>query len=295
MLVKKKYAEALAGNPHLSAVHTFEVGLSEVLPELRRQRFDRIVDLHGNLRSSILRLALQCPSRTFPKLNARKYLYTRFGLNTLPPIHIVERYMQAAAPLGVRYDGQGMDFFIPPDQALPAHALPPSPYVAVALGAAHATKRMPMPLLESVVALLPCPVALLGGPAERADGQRLAAFFPDKAVNFCGDLSLGGSASVLQKAAVVLTPDTGMMHIAAALRRPIVSVWGNTVPNFGMTPLYPADSGLEAALCEVSGLKCRPCSKIGYTACPKGHFDCMMRQDPGVIAEAVVLRIGAWG
>lgn len=286
-LVKRNYAEALSGNPYLSAIHTFDRKLSEVLPELRRQGFGHVVDLHGNLRSSLLRMALGRPASVFPKLNMRKYLYTRFGVNTLPAVHIVERYMQAAAPLGARYDGQGLDFFIPPEQELPAHTLPPSPYVAVALGAAHATKRMPLPLLRSVIALLPCPVVLLGGPAEGADGERLAAFFPGKAFNYCGALRLGGSASVLRQAAAVLTPDTGLMHIAAALRRPIVSVWGNTVPAFGMTPLYPDGFSPRAVVCEVAGLRCRPCSKIGHPACPKGHFDCMGRQDPAAIARAL--------
>ncbi|RTQ44044.1 glycosyl transferase, partial [Hymenobacter gummosus] len=63
---------------------------------------------------------------------------------------------------------------------------------------------------------------------------------------------------------------TGQMHIAAAFRKEIISVWGNTVPEFGMYPFRTEFRALE-----VEGLGCRPCSKIGYEKCPQGHFRCM--------------------
>jgi ADP-heptose:LPS heptosyltransferase len=91
---------------------------------------------------------------------------------------------------------------------------------------------------------------------------------------------------VVEKAAVVLTHDTGLMHIAAAFKRPIVSVWGNTVPQFGMTPYY-GDVKVPNKLFEVSGLSCRPCSKIGFETCPKKHFRCMTQQDEAAIARAI--------
>jgi ADP-heptose:LPS heptosyltransferase len=67
-----------------------------------------------------------------------------------------------------------------------------------------------------------------------------------------------------------------MMHIAAAFKKKIYSVWGNTIPAFGMTP-YLADDKLK--IIEVENLSCRPCTKIGFEKCPKGHFDCMQKID----------------
>ena len=68
------------------------------------------------------------------------------------------------------------------------------------------------------------------------------------------------------------------MHIAAAFKKPIISVWGNTVPEFGMWPYYGKEV-IPNNISQVHNLSCRPCSKIGYNACPKGHFKCMELQD----------------
>ena len=67
-----------------------------------------------------------------------------------------------------------------------------------------------------------------------------------------------------------------MMHIAAAFKKKIYSVWGNTIPQFGM---YPYMAASNSKIIEVKGLGCRPCSKIGYDKCPKGHFKCMQEID----------------
>jgi ADP-heptose:LPS heptosyltransferase len=76
------------------------------------------------------------------------------------------------------------------------------------------------------------------------------------------------------------------MHVAAAFNKPIVSVWGNTVPEFGMYPYLNGKTPDYRA--EVKGLKCRPCSKIGYKECPLKHFKCMNDQDVGKILDFVM-------
>jgi ADP-heptose:LPS heptosyltransferase len=74
------------------------------------------------------------------------------------------------------------------------------------------------------------------------------------------------------------------MHIAAAFGKDIVSVWGNTIPEFGMTPYLPTAG---SQIMEVKEVSCRPCSKIGHDKCPKGHFKCMNMIDVLAVAEAV--------
>ena len=91
-------------------------------------------------------------------------------------------------------------------------------------------------------------------------------------------LNLNQSASAVKQARKVITHDTGLMHIAAAFDKKIISVWGNTIPEFGMTAYTN-----EVENFEVEGLSCRPCSKIGHQKCPKGHFDCMQKQDSKAI------------
>ena len=278
---KAAYASLLAANPYLDGVHLLRGSLSELVRELRAERFDFVVDLHNNLRTRLIQLQLPgVPGRAFDKLNWLKYLLVRFKINRLPPVHIVDRYRVAAAPLGIRDDGEGLDYFIPAGEEvvvetdLPA-GFRPWEYVAVAIGAQHATKRLPVEkLIELMQRLAPRPVVLLGGPEDESTGHIIHLAATSLIYNACGQLSLHQSASVLRQAQFVVSHDTGLMHIAAAFRKEVFSVWGNTVPQFGM---YPYRTPFEVL--EVPGLPCRPCSKIGFGQCPQGHFKCMREQD----------------
>ena len=69
---------------------------------------------------------------------------------------------------------------------------------------------------------------------------------------------------------VILTNDTGLMHLAASRRRPLVAVFGPTVRQLGFFPTGPASTVVEHP-----GLSCRPCTAIGRATCPRGHFRCM--------------------
>ena len=99
-----------------------------------------------------------------------------------------------------------------------------------------------------------------------------------KIYNACGKFTLNESADIVRHAKFIITHDTGLMHIAAALKKPIISIWGNTIPEFGMTPYY-GNKAVQQKVFEVPHLSCRPCSKIGYNKCPKRHFKCMEQQD----------------
>jgi len=118
---------------------------------------------------------------------------------------------------------------------------------------------------------------LLGGKAEIEETNELLAqskFAHLNLINAVGVLNLHESAEVLRLSEKVIAHDTGLMHIAAAFKKPIVCIWGNTVPELGMYPYLTQHINLE-----VKGLSCRPCSKIGFKTCPKGHFKCMMLQN----------------
>ncbi len=280
-LTKESFRSVVEYNPHIAQVHTIRQKASEALPALRAEKFDFVVDLHRNLRSLQVKLALGVPSNSYDKLNWEKWLLVNLRINRLPALHIVDRYMAAAAPLGVVNDGLGLDFYIHREEESHAlrflqQSLPgfPTPFIAFATGAAHATKRLPEDRIVELCRLVEHPVILLGGPDEQAQGERVVAAAGAHVVNACGKLKLNQSAAVVKHAAKVISHDTGLMHIAAALGKDIVSVWGNTIPEFGMTPCYP--NGIQRNISiEVKGLTCRPCSKIGHAACPKGHFRCM--------------------
>ena len=277
---KPAYRSLFEASPYVDKLHLLSGSLAELARELRAERFDFVVDLHNNLRTRLIRLQLPgVLSRSFDKLNWQKWLLVRFKINQLPPVHIVDRYRAAAAPLGIRDDGGGLDYFIPVSQEVEVSAeLPsgfrPGQYVAVAIGAQHATKRLPVEkLIELVARLAPRPVVLLGGPEDESTGHVIELAANTLIFNGCGQFSLHQSASLVRQAQFVVSHDTGLMHIAAAFTKEIFSVWGNTVPQFGM---YPYRTSFQAL--EVLGLPCRPCSKIGFAECPQGHFRCMRDQ-----------------
>lgn len=294
-LTKASFRNVLAANPHIDQIHIIQKDLTEILPRLRAERFDGIIDLHHNLRSWRVRWGLWAtPGRAFRKLNFEKWLMVRFKINRLPEIHIVDRYLNAAAHLGVVNDGEGLDYFIPPADELDTGAFirsngrelagnpdlkpPEIPYTAFVIGAAHVTKRLPPEKIITFCRQIEGPIILLGGPEDAETGKMVALQAGAGVIQACGRCNLNQSASLVRQARRVITHDTGLMHIAAAFRKEIVSVWGNTIPEFGMYPYYPEGLDKNTSL-EVKGLPCRPCSKIGYAACPRGHFRCMQEQE----------------
>ena len=281
-LTKKSYEPVLSANPYIHQLHFLDANIQETIDRMLVEDFDMVIDLHHNLRSLRIKNALKCKSRSFPKLNLQKWLFTNLKINLLPPIHIVDRYMKTVQELGVKNDGRGLDYFIPGNAHIQQSDIPAAHqlgYIGLVIGAAHATKRMPLSKLTELVASIDHPIILLGGKEDQAQGEILAALDPIKIYNACGKFNLNESAGLVEQAKLIISHDTGLMHIAAAFHKPIISVWGNTVPAFGMYPYY-GEKNLPARqqpfeIVEIQGLRCRPCSKIGYDACPKRHFKCM--------------------
>ena len=284
-LVKQQFQSILKANPYIDRVLAFEKEPTEILSLLKEEHYDFIVDLHKNIRTRRLRAILKRPSAHFPKKNIEKWLLVNFKVNKLPEEHVVDRYFESVKKLGVTNDGGGLDYFIPEKDkvSLESFGLEANGFVALGVGAAHHTKALPQHKLEALLEKLKYPVALLGGPKEAPIGEELAK---KGGVNFCGKVNINQTASIIKQAAVVISPDTGIMHIAAAFRKSAISIWGNTVPSFGMYPYYGhlAKAHYQA---EVEGLSCRPCSKIGHGKCPKGHFKCMEEQDMDGIVKQV--------
>jgi ADP-heptose:LPS heptosyltransferase len=288
-LTKHSFQVIVESNPYIDKVHYLQHDLDEVIRKLEQEDFDYIIDLHHNLRTLTIKRALKKKSFSFHKLNLRKWLLTAFKVNTLPDTHIVQRYLQTVSHFGVKDDGAGLDYFIPEKNLISEKDIPASHhagFIGVVIGAAHATKKLPVAKLREVCKQIDHPIILLGGKEDAGNGDLIATVDPGKIYNACGKFSLNESADLVRRSRLIITHDTGLMHIAAAFKKPILSVWGNTVPHFGMQPYY-GRTQTELQLhdsYEVKPLYCRPCSKIGYRKCPLGHFKCMNNQDlPGLI------------
>jgi ADP-heptose:LPS heptosyltransferase len=274
-LTKKRNFDLLQANPYIDRIHLLEDSLPDVLRKLKDEKFDFIIDLHNNLRSLRVKLGLKVRCHTFNKLNIRKLLYTRFKLNYMPEGHIVDRNLETLKSFRIVDDGIGLDHFIPPEDEFPLGNLPEqfrNGYVALVLAGTYATKRMPAGKYQRLISETQLPFLLLGGKSERPLADRILEWKTGNVFDFTGKLRINQSASLVKNARLVIANDTGLMHIAAAFHKKILSVWGNTSPELGMFPYLPGEG---SEILEVKGLSCRPCSKLGYHECPNKHFRCM--------------------
>lgn len=272
---KENHACIVANNPYVDKVHLLGENINDLILELEKENFDYIIDLHQNFRTNRIRRRLRIESFSFNKLNWRKMLLVLFKVNKLPKQHIVERYMETVQVFDVKNDNKGLDFFIREGDEFTMKDLPPQfqkGYVAIAIAGTYFTKKFPVQKISKICQNIPFPVILLGGKDEFDEGEKILSESKGNVLNYAGKISLAQSASLVQRANVVLSNDTGLMHIAAAFKKKILSFWGNTVPEFGMYPYLPHSA---SQLLEVEDLKCRPCSKLGYQKCPKKHFNCM--------------------
>lgn len=294
-LTKSAYATLLVNDPYIDKLHYLRDDLDEVIEELAKEKFDYVIDLHNNLRTLRVKRALKVTAYSFPKLNAKKWLLTNLKINMMPDKSIVERYLETVKPLQVHNDGKGLHYYLPDDKKLTNNDIPMSHwggYVGCVIGGSYNTKKLPIEQWRKFCSLVPYPVVLLGGPEDQYDGSEIAADDSVKIYNSCGKFNLNESAELVKIARVIVSNDTGLMHVAAAFQKPIISLWGNTSPEMGMFPYYGYNNLKEriapqSFIVENKQLGCHPCSKIGYNKCPRGHFKCMKELDMNVVSEQV--------
>ncbi len=285
-LTKEQFVPMLRANPYIDRIYVYE-GPVKTGRKLRKEEFHYVVDLHNNQRSAWIKSRLAAIPFSFKKLNFKKWLFVNFKKNVMPDLHIVDRYIETLRLFDVSNDGKGLDYFIPPEDEVSISELPQpfhNGYILFAIGGLHSTKRLPAAKICEICSELNLPVILAGDGHDALTGETAAANCGKLVLNACGKYSINQSASLIRQADVVISHDSGLMHIAAAFKKKIISIWGNTVPGFGM---YPYEPHPKSAIFEVGGLKCRPCSKLGFRKCPKKHFRCMNDQNTGEIARYV--------
>ena len=287
-LTKRKYQPILRPNPYIDRLITIDKSVSEVADQLKATNYDLIIDLHNNLRSRHVKMLLSAPSHTFKKLSFKKWLYATFKWNLLPEVHVVDRYMDTVKSLNVTNDDQGLDFFITAEDALDKSTLPATHqqgFIGFVIGGQHQGKLYPTDMVAQACRLLDKPVILLGGPEDRERAELITEAAGGKVYNACGKYSLNQSASLVRDAECVITNDTGLMHIAAALKKRVISIWGATVPEFGMYPYLP---GPGSKILEPAKECDRPYSKLGNKVFYKPAYHCWKGLEPEVVAAAAL-------
>ena len=285
----------MESNPYVDKIHLLQDDWGKMIAQLKEENFDYIIDLHNNLRTLRVKKDLKVPSFSFNKLNIQKLIFVKLKWNVMPKnLHIIDRYMETVQSFGVQNDGKGMDYFIPKDQEINEKDIPASHhlgYIAIVIGASYFTKKLPVYKLQELCRAIDHPIILLGAKEESAEGELIASVDPIKVYNACGKFSLHESADLVRKSKLVIAHDTGLMHIAAALKKPVIAIWGSTTPSFGMVPYYGENylAGHAQPYDDVQVYKlwCRPCTKFGRKKCPQGHFKCMKK----ISIEEVVRKV----
>jgi ADP-heptose:LPS heptosyltransferase len=259
VVTKKNFAPIFAANPYVDKMHYLEDDLASTISELKNEDFDYVIDLHHNVRTLKVKRALHKKAFSFNKLNIEKWIYVNTKLNVMPKVHIVDRYMKTVEEFGVRNDGAGLDYFIPEHEHVKEEDIPTSHlagYIALVVGGAHGTKKYPLEKLRRLCTEIHHPIIILGGKEDQVVGDELSNIDSYKIYNACGKFSLNESADLVRRSKLIITNDTGLMHVAAAFKKPIISLWGNTVPDFGMYPYY-GNTSIANQVFEVHKLWCR--------------------------------------
>lgn len=294
VLTKQVYAPLISHNPNVSRVlgMTSEGSLTGIAAELRTNRYTHLLDLHDSVRTRLLRTLVPGRWGRYPKHRVARavLIHTKRNLyrDSRP---VAERYFEAARDLEVQPDGKAPDFFLAAEAEQEAghwlgaaNPIPDRPLVALAPGAAHATKRWPLEHWRALVQRLAAEgfnLAVVGGTDDAPLGTLLADAAPGRVVNAAGLFGLQGTGAMLRHTVALVSGDTGVMHMATAVGTPVVALFGPTVRPFGFFPYTPRAQVIEL------GLSCRPCSSKGGPRCPLGHHRCLVDITPATVFEAV--------
>lgn len=276
-LTKPQYVSLLESNTYINRIFS----LNDKVDFLQKNKYDYVVDLQNNLRSWQIRSKIQTKSFVFNKKSLRRYLLIYFGIDLLKN-HVVDRYFATVASLNVVNDNQGLDFNV--SSSVKPEFNTSQSYIAWCIGGTHNPKKLSAKQITQVVSKLKIPVVLLGGNNDLDIAKEIINNGECKSVyNFCGKLSVQESSYLIKESKMLLTNDTGMMHIASALKMPIISFWGCTKPSLGFTPYMTDPSSIKI----ISKRSAKPCSKHGKH-CKYGKNGCIKEIDPQLIYDSVL-------
>ncbi len=315
-LVRSDFEEVLRFNPNVSRIISFDkeggfTYLRKIRRQIHRSRYDVVLDIHRNLRSRFIcsGMGLWLFRRTkiykVRKQQFIRFLLVKFKINLYRKIYgriirVWEKYIRAARPIGIEPDKGQPDLFLPAEAEETAERFlnflsGKQKFAAIAPGAKHFTKRWPANYYAELIRALfdkwKMPSVLVGGKEDVPVSDDIIALLPEgMAISAMGQFSILETAAIMKNAAIVITNDSGLMHAASAYDGSLIAVFGSTVEELGFFPNSP-----QAEVIENQGLYCRPCSHIGRSACPEGHFRCMKEIAPREIVQRVGMLIKSGG
>lgn len=295
-VIKVEYSDLLKNNPNINNLIKFDTnkgmrGLKDLKQSLLEKKYDIVFDLHNNMRSNYLRLGLQSKYKYRIKKNKlAQFLFVKFKINRYPEITpIAERYLNVGIPAGIKDDEKGLEFFFDKNSEESINTIlehyeikQNDVFYTIAPGAGFYTKRWSIEnfkiFVKNILENHNSKIVVLGNTEDKHQGEVLAEY--DNVIDLTGKLTLMQSAILLSKSKVLVSNDTGLMHMATAVKVPVLGIFGSTVKEFGFFPYRS-----KARIVEIRDLKCRPCSHIGRNNCPKVHFKCMNDISSDMVVE----------
>ncbi|MXW03791.1 MAG: lipopolysaccharide heptosyltransferase II [Gemmatimonadetes bacterium] len=305
-LTRSEYVSLARALPGVAAVQRFDpgTGLLSLVSRLRERRYDLAIDLHGNLRSRLVAMTgiagrvLRYDKRRFARM-----AIVRRRRRSRPVPHTIDRYLevldrfQASAAPGLEGAQNTAERRLPQLKVDDAAAAiveerladagigPDVRILGVAPGASHGPKRWPPERFAGVADHMAesrdMKILLLGSEADRPVTGEVADAMERPAVDWTGATDLALLPAAVRRCALMVSNDSGPMHVATAVGTPVIGVFGATHPRLGFAPVGPADAAVTL------DLPCSPCSLHGNRACRFRTHACMEELDPRrVVAEA---------
>ncbi|MCU0643900.1 MAG: lipopolysaccharide heptosyltransferase II [bacterium] len=299
-VIKKQFAQVLADHPQIDKFYLFDKhiathSLRAIKKEIRQQQYDLIVDLHKNIRSYFLTIGSRAKAILhYNKGIVRRFCYVKFRLKLfkkIVPTHL--KYINSLQPYEIEDDHQGLEFYLDTkvtDQIRRRYGYfcrdNNQSIIGIVPGAHHPTKRWTSEGFSAVINHLVdkgnCKIILFGNQDDRKIVASLAIHSSQNILNTAGELSLRETGALMSFCHAVVTNDSGLLHLATALKKKVIAIFGSTTEELGFFPYLT-----EHIIVQNNSLTCRPCSHIGRKKCPKKHFKCMKDISAGQVVGAL--------
>jgi len=293
-ITNKEYEDLIKYNPNLNDYLLYEKYNLQKIENIRQylSEFnpDLIIDLQNSKRSkelikNLTKNTFKFDKRTFYKL---LLVYTKINKKTKYEL-IPDLYCKTLKLSNFQIDNLGLEIWLKNNEnyenIINRKYYRKNKYkITVAPGATFKTKQIPedilIKILKNLSKNLEIEYFLIGGNKEKDISKKIEQEIDS--INYTGNLSILETAEIIDQSDLLITNDTGIMHIASARRTPTIVFYGGTIPNFGFVPYHTPHIIFE------NDLWCRPCSHIGRNFCPFINFNCMKNFNVVEISDKII-------